>query len=170
MSRYRNRRRISVSTIILIVLAIVGVVFGTVHLINRGKKVNENNLLAVDEYQIVDRKTAIGLTIDVKDDGKIFVSGKATSDFKTVIQSVELDKGTYTVGGCNSNAGTYGIAVEKNGTVIAYAGVEGDQGETFTVDEKGTYDVTLFVKEGTNLYRTFAPTLAAGKKTISFYS
>ena len=168
MPRYREKH-ISISTIILVVLLVVACIGGSLYFINSKRELNDDNLLSVDEYQIVDEKTSIGLKVDVKEDGKIYVSGKASEDWEAVIQTVTLDEGTYTVGGCNSNVGTYGIVVKKDGTPIAYAGTNGTQGATFTVDASGTYTVSIFVMEDTTLYRTFAPTLASGKKAISFY-
>lgn len=155
-----------VFTIILLVVACVG---GALYFYNNKRQVNDANLLSVDEYEIVDQKTSKGITVDVKETGKIFVKGTASSDWKETIQTLSLKPGTYTVGGCNSNVGTYGIVVEKNGTPIAYAGVDGEQGATFTVEETGTYTVSIYVMEGANVYREFAPTLASGKKTIKFF-
>ncbi len=168
MPRYQ-RSRMSVSTILLIVLAIAAVVGVTLYIVNSKREVNDENLLAVKNYEIVDTKTSVGLTVDVKDSGKIYIQGTASEDWSAVIQTVTLKAGTYTVGGCTSDIGKYGIRVTKNGTPIAYAGTDGTLGATFTVEETGSYQVEIFVSEGTYVMRTFAPTLAAGKKAINFY-
>ena len=164
-----GRKSVNIWKSLVIVLLVVGCAGGALYFYNSKKQVNDANLLSVDEYQIVDQKTSKGITVDVKETGKIFVSGKATADWHAVIQTISLKPGTYTVGGCNSNIGTYGIVVEKNGTPVAYAGVDGEQGATFTVEETGSYDVCIYVMEGANVYREFAPTLASGKKTIKFF-
>ena len=114
MPRY-HAKHLSISTIILVVLLAVACIGGSIYFINSKRELNDDNLLSVDEYQIVDEKTSMGLKVDVKEDGKIYVSGKASEDWEAVIQTVTLDEGTYTVGGCNSNVGTYGIVVKKDG-------------------------------------------------------
>lgn len=168
MPRYREKQ-ISIPLVILVVLLSIGCVLGLIYVFNSKRELNEDNLLSVDEYQIVDEKTTVGLTVDVKENGKIFIRGKASEDWEAVIQTLTLEEGTYTVGGCNSNVGTYGIVVKKDGTPIAYSGTNGTQGATFTVDSTGDYTVSIFVMEGATVFRDFAPTLASGKNAVSLY-
>ena len=136
------------------------------------REVNPKNLIKADNYQIIDQNTLIGLEVDVKDDGAIFVSGKATQAYEKVITTLQLEPGTYTFGGCKSQIGKYGLKLTLGAAEVHYAGVKDEnQGSTFTIEgtEPVTVTISLFVGDEQRVFQTFKPTLVKGEEAIDFY-
>lgn len=136
------------------------------------REINPDNLIKVENYSIKTEKTTVGIDVDVKEDGRISLSGKATADYKAAVVTLQLNPGEYTLGGCKSQIGKSGLVIEYNGSEH-YAGIDGDkEGATFTITEdQGSVSATVyvFVDEDVRVLQTIEPTLAKGDEEISFY-
>ena len=170
MSTFKKRRLPRWANNLICVLAAVLICTGLYALDNR--EVNPDNLIKVENYSIKTEKTKVGIDVDVKDDGRISLSGKATADYKAAVVTLQLNPGEYTLGGCNSQIGEKGLVIEYNG-ISHYAGVDDeDEGATFTITEdQGSVSATVyvFVDEDVRVLQTIKPTLAKGDEEISFY-
>ena len=130
------------------------------------KTLNEDNLIKVDNYTIVDDKNA-DIAIDVKDDGQIAVKGKnkTETDAEKAIVAITLEKGDYYIssGDKKTSSTTYYLVLRdtEGGEIIA--------DDDFTVTESTNYTLYIVVKPGVEIDTTFAPVLVKGDKAGSFY-
>ena len=130
------------------------------------KQLNEDNLINVDSYDIADDKSG-EIKFDVKDDGRIEVEGKNSTETNAEkeIVSVTLDKGEYTIssGVKKTSSSTFYLVLrdENGGEIVA--------DDTFTVAEPTNYTLYIVVKPGVEIDTTFAPVLVKGGKKGNFY-
>ena len=131
---------------------------------------NEENLISLEGY-IVDQKDLYGIELDVKDDGAIKIKGDTKENVDFLIQSVELEAGTYTLSGIEDpNLGIITLNARYGNGGVAYAG---DTSATFTLSEKTTVSIYLSVVESEEgisyVNRTIRPCLVEGQTAGDFY-
>lgn len=123
---------------------------------------NDENLIVFDDenpYLIEDDyENDKGIKIRVTDNGTIKVNGKSTEDQTIAIKEVNLQPGTYTISGANSN--------DKSALVVTgsfgekKAGVTND---TFTLETAETVTISIFLAEDAFfLNKTFKPCIIPG--------
>ena len=137
------------------------------------KETNPDNLIKVADYAIETAEGKIGVDVKVDEKGVINLSGKATADFEKPVVVLQLNPGTYTLGGCKSVINQSGLKITYNG-IEHYAGIEdGDEGATFTIPESAgsvSATVSVYVMEGERApLLPIKPTLVKGDEEISFY-
>lgn len=164
----------------LIALFLAGVLLctvlsvGIVSLSNSDKNVNSDNLIDVtaDDY-IRSQNTARGVEIDVKDDGVIKLSGKATSAHSVKVATVTLKPGTYTLSGVpDPEINKMGLRATYGDGIVCNAGTES---ATFTLTQEEMVTITLYWAEDysfgwLNPNSTIKPVLVEGDKVGEFYA
>ena len=136
------------------------------------RELNEDNFIKVDDYVIEDEKTDIGITIDVDEEtGVIKFSGKAEEAHTFLVTQVELEAGTYTVSGFESEKGRCVMSVLFD---VDQTAVSGSKNATFTLEKTEVVTVQILVSEDAefNLLTasTFKPCIVEGKVEGSIYA
>lgn len=177
-NNYKSKRRWkTIGKVVLVVLSIV-LSLGTIAALTGStfenpfkKERNDKNLLVVNETYIKTQNTGRGIEIDVKDDGRLTLKGKATSAITRTVQTLELQPGTYTISGVeNPDVENFMLAVSYGTGDLAIAGLES---ATFTIAEAQTVTVQLII--GKDYKITFAdkviePVLANGENAVDFWA
>lgn len=166
------------------ILKIVGIVLASVMLLGFGvsafgggnfdvfdREKNDKNLVKVDESYIKTHNTNRGVEIDVKDNGVIKLSGKATSDYSVKVASVKLAAGTYTISGLDEpDINEFWMYVQHSGGQA----ISGTDGATFTLNAEETVTIMLAWAEDYNFNlfneNTVRPVIVSGDEAGSFYA
>ena len=131
------------------------------------KEINADNLYTAECMTLTDRNDGNGLIVTVNDNGSIHIKGTADEDTTYAIGTVSLEAGEYTFtaldGASLKSAYVY---LDLNGTPI-----KADfTGNTFTVVEDSTVQLSITVKKGTEINATVYPVIVSGTEAASFFN
>ena len=136
------------------------------------KELNPNNLIVVNDAYIKTQNTNRGVAIDVKEDGTIKLSGKATSDHNVTVTTMTLEPGVYTLSGLkNPDINKFYMYL----TYGAGQAIAGTDSATFEIET--TTDVSVVLAwvneyEFTNFFvdTKVQPVLVKGESAGNFYA
>ena len=162
-----------VGKIALIVLA-MALGLGCVSMFVAGtREVNPDNLIKVDDNYLPERNPGYGVSFDVDDDGVIKINGNKTSGHvEAIIQTIELEAGTYTLSGiAKPDQGIMTLTARWGAGEFCYAGLYKENG-TFTLTEKTTVTIVLNIMADVDIpyaNKTIKPVLVADDEPGDFY-
>lgn len=172
---FKTRRTLNkIGKIALIILA-VALCLGCVSMVVANvRERNEDNLIKVDDNYLPERNPGYGIFFDVDDDGVIKVKGdKASGNVEAIIQTVELEAGTYTLSGIEKpDQGKMTLTAQWGAGEVCYAGLFEANG-TFTLTEKTTVTIVLNIMADEDIAyanRTIKPVLVEGDDVGDFYA
>lgn len=114
--------------------------------------------------------TTDGTTWKVKDDESIEISGTAAANVYVNISDIELEAGTYTASsGSSGSWSTSGIYVRNVTDSTTINMIESENGLTFTLTEKKTIRLVLYVANGQTVNKTFYPMIRLASDTDPTY-
>lgn len=171
MKRVKMPKWLLIGMCVLLAIAFIGLGFYAVTKLTdwKFKTVNEDNLIQVDNYTLVDTKDKnADIQIDVTDDGQIVIEGENKTDDATEIEvvSILLEKGDYFIssGAKKCDKDTYYLVLRdsEGGEIVA--------DNDFTVAEATSYTVYIVIQSDVEIDTTFSPVLVEGDKAGSFYT
>lgn len=172
---FKTRRTLNkIGKIALIILA-VALGLGCISMVVANvRERNEDNLIEVNDTYFPTKNYGHGLEFDVDEDGVIKIKGeKATGSIEAIIQTVELDAGTYTLSGLEKpNQDEMFLSAEWGEGEVCIAGID-DANGTFTLTEKSTVTIVLHITSGTEIKyanRTIEPVLVEGDDVGEFWA
>lgn len=171
---FKTKRTMNkIGKVLLIILAI-GLGLGCISMfVANTRERNPDNLIEVDDNYLVERNPGYGIDFDVDDDGVITVKGnKASGNIEAVIQTVELEAGTYTLSGIEKpDQGKMTLTAQWGSGEVCYAGLFQANG-TFTLTEKTTVTIVLNIMSDADIAyanKTIKPVLVEGDDVGDFY-
>ena len=176
---FKRKRKTSYAIKIIAAILAVALLCGVgVVLFSNGflQKRNDKNLIGPDsENYIKTQGTKYGVDVEVKEDGTIKLKGNPSGNIELVVDTVELEAGTYTLSAIKEpDLASVTLSAQWNVTNFCYAGF-GDEvlDDTFTLTEKTTVSVILSIQSEAEIAyanRTIRPVLVSGDTAGDFYA
>ncbi len=141
------------------------------------RKVNENNLITIEDYEDLDVSRVNGIKILVAEDGTISLSGEAEDDTSIVLKTfganhdmvTDPDDDGYTLSGITDGSlSTVYLQVAQSENVLARST---KYGANFTAEAIAEVTVTIEIVKGTELNGfKITPVVVPGSTAESFYA